>query len=101
LEIEIIMRQTCGFRQLPRLRTDRGERQTRRDHERLLRSTDYDIEIPSVNIERHRADARDRIDNEDRAGFAHPFAHPAHIMRSPCRGLRSLHEYATHVRLSS
>src|SRR2546430_2159972 len=40
-----------------------------RRHQRLLRAGDDDVEAPRIRLERHRPEARDAVDDDERAGL--------------------------------
>ena len=73
---------------LPGALGDGDERQPGRRHQRLLRSGDDCVRAPGVGLERHRPEARDRVDDGQCAGL------PAHgekrleVADDPGRGLR-------------
>ena len=48
---------------------DGGEPETRRTHERFLRTGDDDVQSPHVRLARNRAEARDRVDDDESADF--------------------------------
>ncbi len=51
---------------LERLRAHRVERQSRRQHQPLLRAGDGDVDAPFVEAEVERGEARDRVDHQER-----------------------------------
>ena len=68
--VEVEARERRARASLPRRRRDGDEREPRRRHQRLLRAGDDDVESPRVRLERHRAEARDRVDHRERARLA-------------------------------
>ena len=67
LPVEVEARQGGARDLLPRGRRDRRGGEAGRRHQRLLRAGDHDVEAPLVQLERHGAEARDRVDDDERA----------------------------------
>src|SRR6185437_1133655 len=99
LQIEIEPRK-LGLRfACPGFLARRQEREARRNHEGFLRTADHDVEAPAVDVERHRAEPRDRIDDEDSVGLLDEAGHRLHVVLRAGGGFRCLHENATSVRI--
>ena len=92
LQIEVIMRQRGRLGELPRLRTHRHKCQSGRNHKCFLRSADHHVETPAIDIERHRPEASDRVDHQNRARLSDCRGHSANVMRRAGGCLRRLHE---------
>ena len=73
---------------LPGALGDGGEREAGRRHQRLLRAGDDDVGAPGVGLERHRAEARDRVDDGQRAGLAAHGEKRLEVADDPGRRLR-------------
>ena len=69
LPVEVEARQRRAPDLLPGGRGDGRGREPRRRHQRLLRARDDDVEAPLVHLQRHRAEARDGVDDDERAGI--------------------------------
>ena len=68
------------------------EREARRRHERLLRPGDDDVEAPRIGLERHRAEARDGVHDDERAGLSRDPREGLHVGDDAGRGL-GVHEH--------
>ncbi len=71
LPVEVEARHGRSPRPLPGPRGHRRHREPRRRHQRLLRAGDDDVEPPRVRLERHCAEARDRVDDWERSRVVH------------------------------
>ncbi len=65
-EIEVVARILRRFHPLPRALADGAIRQARRNHQRLLRSADDDVNSPSVHVEVRGAEAGDGVHDQKR-----------------------------------
>ena len=66
---------------------DGGEAEAGRRHERLLRAGDDDVEAPRVGLARHGAEARDRVDDDERARLLRDRRERLHVGDDAGRGL--------------
>ena len=95
LPVEVVARQRRPGDLLPGRGRHGGGREPGRRHQRLLRAGDDDVEAPVVHLQRHRAEARDGVD--DRPARPRPWRPPPapgcrrrHRSRSPSgRGRRA------------
>ena len=71
---------------------DDSEREARRRHERLLRPGHDDVEAPRVRLQRHRAEARDGVDDDERAGLARDARERLDVGDDAC-GRLGMHEH--------
>ena len=76
------------------------EREARRCHQGLLRAGDDDVNPPAIGFDWHRTEARDSIDDRDRAGLVAGGHERADVGDDAGRRLR-VHEQATPAPLSA
>ena len=64
-----------------------GGREPGRRHQRLLRAGDDDVEAPVVHLERHGAEARDGVDDDERTGLLGHRGERLNVRNDAGRGL--------------
>ena len=87
VEVEARRRPGRGQRRLG----DGGEAEARRRHERLLRAGDDDVEAPRVGLAGDGAEARDRVDDDERSRLLRDGRERTHVGDDSGRGL-GLHD---------
>ena len=68
-QVEIKARGFCRLHALPSAFADCAVREAGRNHQRLLRAADDDVDAPGVDVETGGAEASDGIDDEQRIGL--------------------------------
>ena len=71
-----------------------------RNHHRLLRAADEDVDAPAVHVEVGGAEAGDGVHDQQRVGALQQRGHALHVVTRAGRGFRRLHvEHASAVEL--
>src|ERR1017187_7129270 len=86
---EVVARIVGRFHAVPRALADRQVAEAGRNHERLLRSANQDIDTPRIHVQWGRADAGDGIDHKQSLGLLvlQQLAYGLHIVADTCRRL--------------
>ena len=97
--VEVEARALRPLVRLPRRVAHAHERDARRHHQALLHPADGDVDAPLVDQERRRAQARDRVDDEQRGMVLHDGPDSFDVVDDSGRGLGVLDQHALDVGL--
>ena len=86
LPVEVEARQVRSRDLIPCCRRDGSGREAGGRHQGFLGAGDDHVETPLVHLERHRAEARHRVDDDERTGVLGDGAERLHVRHHPGRG---------------
>ncbi len=96
-QIEVVARLSAGLHASPGALAGRQVGKARRNHQRLLRAADDDVNAIAVHVECGGAESGDGVDDEQRVGSLHQLCQRRHIVAHAGGGFRGLHKDGLHV----
>src|SRR6185437_14366358 len=98
-QVEVVTRILAGLHALPRSLAHRAIGETRRNHDRLLRSPNDYVNAPAIHVEVCGAKSRNGIYDKERVGVFGERSDALNAVTRTGGGLRRLHEDSLHISL--